>query len=89
MSEFNNNGQVSLLKGNSDNERAPVLRGTVVAHRAIQEGEEIDIALWKNQTDNERAPVLKGKVSDKYVKSAAPAPQQIEQPVFDPDDIPF
>lgn len=83
--EYDNSGQVAFWRSNSDNERAPALRGSVIAHRDIKAGEELDIAVWKTDSDNERAPVLKGKISDKYVKDAAPAPS----PTFDPNDIPF
>lgn len=85
MSDFDNRGQVALWKNQSDNERAPVLRGTLIAHRNIREGEEIEVALWKNPSDNERAPVLKGKASDKYEKPAEAKPA----PANDFDDMPF
>jgi len=69
--QFDNRGQVSLWKKDSDNEKAPVLSGSVVAHRDIAEGEALDIALWKNESENENAPALKGKISNKYQKEDA------------------
>ena len=86
MSDFDNRGQVALWKNQSDNERAPVLRGTLIAHRNIREGEEIEVALWKNPSDNERAPVLKGKASDKYEKPAEAKPEPAPETF---DDLPF
>jgi hypothetical protein len=85
--EFDNRGQVSLWKTKSDNPKAPVASGHVVAHRDIREGEELDISLWKNTSDNPKAPVMKGKISDKFEKRAdrnQPPPADD----FD-DDIPF
>ena len=69
MAEYDNKGQVALWKGKSDNEKAPALKGTAIAHRDIKQGETVDISLWKNETDNPNAPVLKGKMADKYVKA--------------------
>ena len=66
MSEYDNRGQVSLWKNDSDNDRAPALRGTYVAHRDIREGEEVSISLWKNDSQHPKAPVLRGKGQDKY-----------------------
>jgi hypothetical protein len=65
MTDYDNRGQVSLWKPQSDNPKAPAARGTIVAHRDIREGEEIEIALWRNQSDNPRAPLMKGKISDR------------------------
>jgi hypothetical protein len=70
MSDFDNRGQVALWKKGSDNDKAPVLSGSVVAHRDIKSGETLDIALWKNDSENENAPVLKGKISDKFQKES-------------------
>lgn len=64
--QYDNRGKVSLWKGHAESERAPVLKGTVYAHRDIREGEILDIALWKNETENPKAPVLRGKISDKF-----------------------
>lgn len=82
--EYDNKGQVAMWKSNSNNERAPALRGTAVAHRDIKAGEVLDIAVWKTDSENERAPVLKGKMSDPYVKDGGAS-----QPTFRPSDIPF
>lgn len=67
---YDNSGKVSLWKSQSDNEKAPILKGTVYAHRDVRQGEAIDIALWKNQSDNPKAPTLTGKLSDKQEKPA-------------------
>ena len=45
---FDNRGQVSLWKNDTGSDKTPVLSGKVVAHRAIAEGETLDISLWKN-----------------------------------------
>lgn len=84
MNDYDNRGQVSLWKPESDNPKAPAYRGTVIAHRDIREGEEIEIALWPNHSDNPKAPKVRGKVSDKY----RPEQQPDAAPDFD-DDIPF
>ena len=86
MSEYDNRGQVSIWKNDkATSDKAPVLRGTVVAHRDIAEGEEVEISLWKNDNVNERAPVLKGKIKDKFAgESENPAPKK-----SDFDDLPF
>jgi hypothetical protein len=65
---FDNRGQVSVWKGDGSNPKAPILKGTAVAHRNIREGEELDIAFWKNESDNPKAPTLRGKLGDKYKK---------------------
>jgi len=85
---FDNRGQVSLWKPESDNPNAPVLSGTYVAHRDIKEGESLDISLWRSTSAHERAPALTGKVTDKWeakstVTNAAPV-----KPIA-ADDIPF
>ena len=66
MNDYDNRGQVSLWKPESDNPKAPAYKGTVVAHRDIREGEEFEIALWANPSDNPKAPKVKGKISDKF-----------------------
>lgn len=92
--ERDNRGDVALWKNESDNERAPNAKGTVVAHRTIQEGETVEISLWRNSSENPRAPMMKGKISD---KREAQGGGQSQQPSggnsgggdeFDPD-IPF
>jgi len=65
MSEYDNRGQVALWKSKSENPKAPNAKGSVVAHRDIREGEELDIALWRNDSENPNAPVMKGKISDR------------------------
>lgn len=72
---YDNRGQVALWKSNSDNPKAPAAKGTVIAHRDIREGEELDIALWRNDSDNPNAPVMKGKISDKVEKRQESRPQ--------------
>ena len=88
MTEYDNRGQVSLWKPQSDNPNAPQASGTVVAHRDIKEGEELDIALWRNDSDNPRAPLMKGKIRDK--RETQPA-RQTAPPADDiaDSDIPF
>jgi len=79
MTQFDNRGQVSLWKNDTGNEKAPVLSGKVVAHRAIAEGETLDISLWKNESDHPQAPVLKGKMGDVFKKTSAPEAQPAAQ----------
>jgi len=88
VSQYDNRGQVSLWKNESDNEKAPVAKGKVVAHRNIREGEEIEIALWRNRSDNPKAPMMKGKISDKRDTQQPAAPQPDTADDFD-DDVPF
>lgn len=90
MTDYDNRGQVSLWKPDSDNPKAPAYRGVVVAHRDIREGEELELALWPNRSDNPKAPKVTGKLSDKYQpeqrqETSAPAAADDE---FD-DEIPF
>lgn len=85
MTQYDNRGQVSLWKPQSDNPKAPAARGTIIAHRNIKEGEEIEIALWRNQSDNPRAPLMKGKISDKHDAKPAPAADDFD----DGADLPF
>lgn len=71
MSEqYDNRGSVALWKPTTDNPKAPAAKGTVVAHRDIREGEEVEIALWRFQSDNPNAPLMKGKISDKRQQQA-------------------
>lgn len=92
---YDNRGQVSLWKNQSENEKAPILKGTFIAHRDIREGEEVEIALWRNDSDNPKAPRLKGKGSDRQQAPTPPpgVPQGYEgvSPTDDDfdDDIPF
>ena len=65
MDKYDNRGQVSLWKNDTDNPKAPMLKGTYIAHRDIKEGESIDIALWRNDSENPKAPTLKGKGQDR------------------------
>jgi len=92
MPEFDNRGQVSLWKSKSDNPKAPSAKGTVVAHRDIREGEELDIALWREHSDNPKAPIMKGKISDKFQPTGGQewsrAAPQADAGRFD-DEIPF
>jgi len=90
---YDNRGQVSLWKSKSDNPKAPSAKGTVVAHRDIREGEELDIALWREHSDNPKAPIMKGKISDKFQPaSQAEARRHDAQPEMsydDAGDLPF
>jgi hypothetical protein len=90
MTEYDNRGQVSLWKPQSDHPKAPAARGLVIAHRDIHEGEQLEIALWRNTSDHPKAPLMKGKISDKYQAESqqAAAPQQSAGADFD-DDVPF
>ena len=86
MTQYDNRGKVSIWKNdNSKNEKAPILKGSLFAHRDIKEGEMIEIALWKNESDNEKAPTLRGNVSDK--REAQATATSIIHPL--PDEIPF
>ena len=88
MADYDNRGQVSLWKPESDNPKAPAARGTVIAHRDIREGETLDIALWRNQSDNPKAPLMKGKISDKRDQQ----PRDYPEPAGGDDlgdDVPF
>ena len=86
MSEqFDNRGQISLWKNETDNPKAPTAKGHFIAHRDIRSGEQVDVSLWRNQSDNPNAPVMKGKIQDKFVKDGfTDAP-----PVAASEDIPF
>ena len=70
---YDNTGKASLWKNQSDNEKAPILKGTLFAHRDIKAGEPFELALWRNQSDNPKAPTLTGKLSDKQERQQAPA----------------
>ena len=98
MTEYDNNGKVSLWKRDADApEKAPALKGTVYAHRDIKAGEKLDLALWRNDSTNERAPMLTGKISDPFKPEntqAEPQNDGFRQPPapdndFADDDIPF
>ena len=91
--EYDNRGRVALWKSKSDHASAPLLKGTITAHRTIREGEQIDISLWKNDSANERAPVLSGQIQDRERQDTpppapAPAPAAAAAADFD-DDLPF
>ena len=84
---YDNRGRVALWKSKSEHASAPLLKGTLTAHRTIREGEEIDIALWKNDSANSNAPVLSGQVQARTAKQAQPpAPAPAADFV---DDLPF
>ena len=88
--EFDNKGKISMWKneGYIPAGNKPWVRGTIVAHRDIEAGEELDLSLWINRSENPRAPKLTGKVQDKYQANApvaAPEPAMID----DFDDVPF
>lgn len=96
MAEYDNRGKVSVWARREDaNERAPTLKGTVVAHRDIKEGEELELALWKHDKyeKNGRQPWAKGKISDKRgapaAAESAPAPVPADTDPFHDDSIPF
>jgi hypothetical protein len=72
MSDYDNRGQVALWNNASDNPKAPILRGTFIAHKDISEGEEVEIALWRNESDNPKAPTLKGEGKDKRERQSEP-----------------
>ena len=84
--EYDNRVKVSLWKNDREGERMPVVKGKLVAHRDIKEGETLDIALWKQKDLTGRQPIMTGKISDLYV-----APEQefsTKEGDFD-DDLPF
>lgn len=85
---YDNRGKVSLWKNESDNERAPILKGSAIAHRDIKEGEVLDVALWKNRSDNPKAPALTGNLSDKKQPNEIARDRHQEKVPFD-DDIPW
>ena len=62
-----NRGKVSLWQNpkRKENPKAPSYTGKVIAHRRIEEGEEIELALWPNDSDNPSAPAVTGKIQDK------------------------
>jgi len=71
---YDNTGKVSLWAQKKAKEGAPVFKGKLYAHRAYQQGEEIEIALWSNPKANPQradynsdAPRFTGKVQDKWV----------------------
>ena len=88
MSEqYDNRGKVAIWKhlNQSNNLSAPILKGTIYAHRDIREGEEIEVSLWKFDSANPKAPVLTGEIQDKYVKE-----QHVSSvPLGDDEDLPF
>ena len=84
--EYDNRGKVSLWKNDREGERQPVVKGKLVAHRDIKEGETIDIALWKQADVTGRQPIMTGKISDVYVPPQDFGSKKEED--FD-DDLPF
>ena len=88
MSEqYDNRGKVAIWKhlNQSNNLSAPILKGTIYAHRDIKEGERLDISLWRSESSSNNAPVLTGKIQDKFVKE----PQVSSFPLGDDEDLPF
>ena len=86
MTQYDNRGKISIWKNdNSKNEKAPIFKGIMVAHRDIKEGEIIEVALWPNESENEKAPALRGNMSDKREPQANGGGSS--QPLN--DDIPF
>lgn len=85
MSEYDDRGQVALWRSKSDNPKAPVAKGTVVAHRDIKEGETLDIALWRNDNHNPDAPKMKGRISDRMTREQRGArgtpPDDFDDPI--------
>ena len=85
---YDNRGKVSLWKKDQNApEKAPILRGTVVAPRNIREGEEMEIALWKNDSSNPKAPALTGKLSDKFKPDAPQQSDNVARP--EPEAAPY
>jgi len=100
MNQYDNRGVVSLWSNSKATGKMPVIKGNVVAHRDIKEGETLNIALWNNVDKdgndrhemNPKAPKWRGKISDKYVKPRhIPDPEHEELPDNVPcdDDIPY
>jgi uncharacterized protein (DUF736 family) len=82
------NGDSAIFKNDKrGNEKAPDMRGYVVAHRDIKAGEKIELAMWKRD-DKDGGWFYSGKISDPRPKKEAPERQPGEDDV-DSDRIPF
>jgi len=68
-------GDVSIFHNESNNERAPTMKGYAIAHRDIRAGEKLDLAVWKQTPKNGGYAYLSGTMSDPYQKSDSPPPQ--------------
>ena len=68
-------GDVSIFRNESNNERAPTMKGYAIAHRDIRAGEKLDLAVWKQSPKNGGDAFLSGKISDPYQQSDSPPPQ--------------
>lgn len=78
-------GDVSAFKNDKKgNEKAPDFRGTVIAHRAIQAGEKLDLALW-TKTGTNGGWFYSGKISD----PRKPKEDAGSKSSVDDDHIPF
>ena len=66
MTQFNNDGKVSIWEGESTSPKAPKYKGKVYAHRDIAKGEELEISLWDNESEHPKAPLMRGKIGDKF-----------------------
>lgn len=75
-------GNVSLWKNAPKGDNKPYVKGNMVAHRDIKEGETIDIALWLQDGKSDNYPILKGKISDRMKPDNSIS-------AFDSDDVPF
>ena len=68
-------GEASLWSRDGNN-NGPVLSGSVIAHRDIREGEQLDVAFWINHPKDgkqlsEKAPKYTGSIKDKWVNPNA------------------
>lgn len=88
---YDDRGKVSLWKNDTQgNDKAPVAKGTVVAHRDIKEGERLNIALWKSDNQNPKAPSMTGRISDPpYLQPGGPPEQKAPPYLQKENDTPF
>ena len=70
-------GDVSIFRNESNNERAPTMKGYAIPHRDIRAGEKLDLAVWKQTPKNGGDAFLSGKISDPY-QSDSPPPQSAQ-----------
>lgn len=71
-------------KKDSDHEKAPDFKGSIIAHRDIKAGEKVSLALWWKGERNPR--FLGGKVEDWRQPQASKPAQAAEPPPASLDD---
>lgn len=57
MPEYDNTNTISLWKNESDNDKAPILKGSLNI-----DGRDYKVSIWKRNSDNPKAPVLGGAI---------------------------